>query len=600
MYLSFYHLTENPFQISTNPRFLWLGPKHEEGLATLKYGVLDKKGFLLLTGDVGTGKTTLVNALLNMLEENTLVALVRDPNLEPLDFFNYIAHAFHMDREFHRKSSFLIYFEQFLNEAHAAGKTVLLIIDEAQRISQELLEEVRLLSNIERHDCKLLNIFFVGQIEFNDILLRPENRAIRQRITVNYTIPALTEEETGLYIRHRLKVAGATGEKQDQPHMQQAGTIESAGHDSRPYGAVENIFTREAIREIFSFSGGCPRLINIICDRCLLTGFVEDSPTITPEIVRECRQELKIPESEPGRTVNQPAMRDNIPPFAPLESGRENGENRVEAADENRRIPEPESSRPLSGSQRLEKKRTTFIVRMMLFLGILFIGLIVGYTNLSQNDDQALLTNQIMKYTEDSGPTTSGAASSPGAEKISSPPGKQVEVFPSEREAPPQHTSSFTAKNTGEQERVVPGEGAKADPEIAPTAPLQTTADSVQARASAVVEKLTVPFPSDSNYPPNTSLDELNRLAENLLRQPQLALLITGYSDSLGDEQYNVKLSEFRANTVKSYLVGRGLPASRITVQGRGSQNPIAPNDSVSGRSANRRVEIEIVHPGDE
>jgi len=189
MYLSFYGLKENPFQISTNPRFLWLGEKHQEALAALRYGILDNKGFLLLTGDVGTGKTTLINALLASLEDDVVAETIPDPGLKQLDLYHYIAEIFDIKGQFSSKGKFLVIFSRFLHSMHAKGKKVVLIIDEAQRLSPALLEEIRLLSNIEKPETKLINIFFVGQSEFNAALLREENRALRQRITVNYDIP---------------------------------------------------------------------------------------------------------------------------------------------------------------------------------------------------------------------------------------------------------------------------------------------------------------------------------------------------------------------------------------------------------------------------
>ena len=212
MYLSFYGLQKEPFQVSTDPSFLWLGEKHKEALATLKYGNLGNQGVVLLTGDVGTGKTTLINALINSLGDEVIVAKVPDPGMEIIDFMNYLAHAFGMKKKFASKDSFLIHFDHFLNSVHADGKKSLLIIDEAQRLSPALLEEVRQLSNIEKQETKLLSIFFVGQNEFQDVLLEHKNRALRQRISLNYVIEPLDLHETGQFIRHRLKVAGAKEE----------------------------------------------------------------------------------------------------------------------------------------------------------------------------------------------------------------------------------------------------------------------------------------------------------------------------------------------------------------------------------------------------
>jgi type II secretory pathway predicted ATPase ExeA len=269
MYRAFYNLEKMPFQISTDPAFLWLGEKHKEALATLKYGVLENKGFLLLTGDVGTGKTTLINALTSSLGDEVIVAKVPDPGMEKMDLMNYISHAFNMGKEFARKDAFLVHFSHFLNTAYAKGKKVLLIIDESQRFTQELLEEVRLLSNIEKNDAKLLNIFLVGQNEFNDVLLESGSRALRQRITLNYALDHLNMQETGQLVQHRLRVAGAKTE----------------------------IFDPGALRAVYEFSKGFPRKINIICDHCMILGFVSSKKRITAQMVKECADEMRLPVS---------------------------------------------------------------------------------------------------------------------------------------------------------------------------------------------------------------------------------------------------------------------------------------------------------------
>lgn len=266
MYLSHYDLAEKPFQISTDPKFLWLGEKHKEALATLKYGILDNRGFLLLTGDVGTGKTTLINALSRSIADDVVMATVPNPGLEPLDFFNFVADAYGMGKSYSSKGAFLIDFKVFLHDCYRNRTRALLVIDEAQRLTPVLLEEIRLLSNIERPDAKLLNIFFVGQPEFNALLLDPENRALRQRITINFNIDPLTESETRSYMAYRLKMAGAS----------------------------RGIFTNGAVREIYRFSMGYPRLINIICDHALLTGYVEEKKTIRSYIIDECATDMKI------------------------------------------------------------------------------------------------------------------------------------------------------------------------------------------------------------------------------------------------------------------------------------------------------------------
>lgn len=286
MYLAYYNLNAKPFQISTDPAFLWLGPKHREALSTLRYGVMDNRGFLLLTGDVGTGKTTLIHALLKSLSQEVVAATVPDPGLAPLDFFNYISRGFNFGTRFASKGDFLDHFINFLETSHAAHKKVLLIIDESQRLTSDLLEEIRLLSNIEKFENKLLNIFFVGQNEFNQFLMLPNHKAIRQRITINYHITPLSEAETGAYIRHRLKVAGARME----------------------------IFDEDSIGEVFRFSGGYPRLINIICDHAMLTGFIKSAEILTAAMVRGCAADLTLPQSEILQAEVAKTRRPAVPP----------------------------------------------------------------------------------------------------------------------------------------------------------------------------------------------------------------------------------------------------------------------------------------------
>jgi len=267
MYLSHYNLFKKPFQITTDPKFLWLGDKHKEALATLKYGVVDQKGFLLVTGDVGTGKTTLINALLENLENDTFVAFITNPALNLIDFFNFIAISFNIPKKFDNKVDFIVYFSRFLKEVYSENKNVLLIIDEAHNLSKDLLENIRLLSNIELPEQKLINIFFIGQNEINQTLASQECRALRQRIMLTYQIKPLSEIETFEYIKHRLKVAGTE----------------------------KKLFNRRAIQKVYRFSNGYPRLINKICDHALLTGYVRDLKKIPPAIIEECSKELSLP-----------------------------------------------------------------------------------------------------------------------------------------------------------------------------------------------------------------------------------------------------------------------------------------------------------------
>jgi general secretion pathway protein A len=284
MYESFYGLAKKPFQITTDPSFLWMGKKHREALSTLKYGVMDNKGFLLLTGDVGTGKTTLINRLVEDVQDRAYTAKIPDPGLSKYDFFRMVSRYFGLPIEVRTKSDFLEPFSRFLNDAHKERKSVLLLIDEAQRLKHDLMEEIRLLSNLERQDAKLLNIFFVGQNEFNEILMQPENRALMRRITITYNIDPLEPTETCEYIRHRLKTAGA-------------------GYE---------IFSSAAMEEVYAFSNGFPRQINIICDLAMFFASQVSQRTISRKIVSQCRERISFPVDQPTAET-----KDNIRAPAP-------------------------------------------------------------------------------------------------------------------------------------------------------------------------------------------------------------------------------------------------------------------------------------------
>lgn len=244
VYTSFYGLTEKPFNIDTDPRFLWLGEKHAEALANLRYGLMEGNGFVVLTGDIGTGKTTLVNALVDTLDDRVHVIRINHPSLESNQFLSLIAKKLDPTVTVSAKSDLLLALDASLRKAHAQGRTVLLIIDEAHRLTIELLEEIRLLSNMAHTGKSLLNTIFVGQNEFKFMLLRPDCRALRERITLFYNIQPLTAEETRQYLQYRLALCG----------LQQS------------------LFSAPAIHLIHGICRGNPRLTNILCDHALLTG----------------------------------------------------------------------------------------------------------------------------------------------------------------------------------------------------------------------------------------------------------------------------------------------------------------------------------------
>ncbi|MGD8381879.1 MAG: ATPase, T2SS/T4P/T4SS family [Syntrophobacterales bacterium] len=267
MYLAHYNLRVKPFQLSPDPTFLWLGEQYKEALASLEYGIRTTKGLILLSGDVGTGKTTLLNATINRWNLDSVIASVSDPQMKIMDFYNFLAHSFGMERRFESKGDFLVKFSHLIFKIYKENKKLLLIIDEAQRLNHELLEEIRHLSNIETQDTKLLTIILAGQNELNSILRQNINRAVRQRISLNYYLKPLSKNDTREYIRHRLNIAGTE----------------------------KKIFKADTLPAVMSFSKGYPRLINSICDHALLTGYVKGVRQIDAKIIRECAEELRLP-----------------------------------------------------------------------------------------------------------------------------------------------------------------------------------------------------------------------------------------------------------------------------------------------------------------
>ena len=555
MYTTFYDLSAKPFQISSDPDFMWFGEKHQEALATLKYGVLDNKGFLLLTGDVGTGKTTLINALIQSLSDDVVCTTVPDPSLSKLDFFNYVASSFGINKEFATKGEFLVGFRRFLFDNYEANKKVLLIIDEAQLLTQELLEEIRLLSNIEKTNSKLINIFFVGQNEFNEILNQSQNRAVRQRLTLNYNIDPLTPDETEKYIKHRLKVAGA----------------------------VKPIFESSAVQEVFMYSGGFPRRINVICDHALLSGYVNDSDTITEQIVQECAKELKIPADVQNRDINGFGSYHSQP--APMVQSR------------------PVVLKPRT----IEKKKREIGNIIMLIIAVALFSLI-GWLLLFPASFQQFISkaNKQVEILKNNTSKMIPESSKPGLilekieydqntlnsqqekQNIQNPEPIVQNIIIEEQDSRTLSDNILKKSNTAL---------------IKPAGSIKEEQDNLTEQNSKI-KKTVLPLPQETiiirfEYNTNNITQEgftkLKDFADIMMTHPDKNILIKGYTDSSGPKTYNEKLSEFRANIIKSFLLGRGIKVKQIQVKGLGSINPIEDNDTSWGRTMNRRVEIEIV-----
>lgn len=265
MYKEFYGLKENPFNVTSDPSFFFSSTYHAEAFSHLVYGIQQRKGIILITGEIGTGKTTLCRALLNRLDQQTRTAFILYPNFSEVQLLQMVIKDFGIQTSSSNKAAIINALNEFLLGETNKGHNVVLIIDEAQNLKASQLEQIRLLSNLETEKEKLLQIILVGQPELCEKLRLPSLRQLNQRITIRNHIKPLEKKELKDYIQHRLHIAGAQ---------------------------KDVLFTDEALEEIFLCSMGTPRLINIICDRALLAGFVAETWTIDYNIIKKCIEEI--------------------------------------------------------------------------------------------------------------------------------------------------------------------------------------------------------------------------------------------------------------------------------------------------------------------
>jgi len=649
MYLSLYNLKSRPFELQPDPLFLWLGERHKETLFFLRYGILDNMGFLLLAGEAGTGKTTLINGLARGLKSDVEWAIISDSSHDLLEFYNEIVTGFGLDAVFTSKVEFFIQFSHFLHRALDANKKVVLFVDDCHLLSQEILDELRLLSNIQKGDAKLIDIFFVGQPEFTEMLAEPCNHSIEQQLALKAKLVPFSANETGHYIRHRLKVSGA----------------------------VSEIFTSQAVQKIHSYSQGVAREINIICERALQAGGALEESTIDERLIVTCMKEPdKITEEDQGGDrlaaehgeVDEPAVPRVLEgrkggswlPYTmflmvclglgffifsaqreissvsdpvgngvaqeavvtsgavSMESGRTDSE--IAAA-----VVEPEPLQELPGQKKSEvlMAQAEETEESGSFSPVILGGLdgSAGKRVVEETAPERPVDEETV-VAETSVEEASAKEVGTGDDLAGDGAAEEVEAL------------EITAGEPAVEGAKVPegavGEAVAGEIEVRETIAEETAAED-RAADTAVAEETTVKeienpspvaitevvvAPEEPPPPPmkpekvllglqpNTLklTREANKVfaefVDTLLQYPDARVLVKGYVSSNNDTLENVKLSEKRAATVQQLLVKHGVAATQIEVKGMGIQDPIATNDTRAGRLKNRRVEIEVIDDG--
>lgn len=513
MHLDYYNLKSKPFQINIEHKFFWSGKSMSTALLTLKKATLKDNGFLILTGDTGTGKTVLINYIENILEDNTIIASIPNPDFEPHDFLNLLANCFKMNRKFESKGAFLIYLRNFLQKAYTIDKKILLIIDEAHRLKREILRELDLLSNIKIDNKTMINILLVGQNGLNKLLKESYSKAIRQNIIVKCNLGSLTENETGKFIRYRLKIAGTE----------------------------RKIFNSKAVREVFSFSKGNPRLINSVCDFAMATGYSDDIKIIDAAVIKKCANELRLQNKNIDREVGKEVTAGK--------TAQETGGG----------IKNITTSKP--------------IIYFSIFALLLFI---TGYIIFSfKSEDTPRWT------IDDLTPHKYKMALKKGKDAITAElPGK---------------TGLKEKQSVGAKPLKKPAQKTKLKDSFPDDVKgKKGVAPNIQSFSVLSNQKLVIYFAHNSNEIPDEALKILNKIAAFMTRSPKTDIFIKGYTDSSGPYSFNLNISKFRADTIKSYLVGKGADSSKIKTYGMGPKNPIMSNKTPRGRKLNRRVEIKI------
>ena len=549
MYTDYYNLKEKPFDISPDPKFAWLGDKHAEAIAMMEYGIIENTGFLMLTGDVGVGKTLMVNCLLRRIGSDIIVVKISNPKMAPVDFFNFMSAKLGWGKKFNTKGKFLLHFENYLYELYGHNKQMILIIDEAQKINDNLLEEIRLLSNIELENKKLVNIFIVGQKELENLVNKEKNKSLRERIVIRYFIDPLSENETELYIKYRLKQAGSDSD----------------------------IFKSDAIQKIHSFSNGIPRRINILCDRAMLTGFTSNIKKINSKIIEECAHRLKIisdtaQKKNFKKTVDEKKRRQTDEKDKDIRSGKVRTQDHKLVSGIKEIIESKEKPGKINGDRPQIHTRTKLSLAAQIFAGLsVFLLIIIAFS--AYRMDPGNLKDTILQKLQPK--VENKGVRSVRQDSATKVPKKQTQT----------RTDSTVKSQTELKEKAHLEVLSRVD---------KDTYVNMKSDNDYPKMNLVVYFEKNSNELNDKAIAKLDRIVDFMSNNPDTKIDVKGYNDNSGRSDYDLYISDKRASIIKTYLENKGIHDSRIKARGLGQKNPIVSNETQEGKRLNRRVEVKF------
>ncbi|MEJ2098662.1 MAG: AAA family ATPase [Desulfobacterales bacterium] len=544
MYRNFFGFSVKPFELTPDPRFLFLNEGLRETLATLVYGIRERRGFIIIIGEPGTGKTTLLNAAADQFDEKIRVALISNTSFAFEDMLHVALVELNLAQTEERlnKRKAIQRLNDFSLKQNENGGNVALIIDEAQNLNRHSLENLRLLSNLQTPRHNLIQIVLAGQPELDVTLQKPELRQLVQRIGLRSRTTPLNEKDAYEYIQHRLKIAGYEGPP---------------------------LFGNRAKKLIWSYSQGIPRTINILCDNSLLAGYALERKRIDSAIVEEAIQDLSG-KSFAGSFENQVENKANGHIF---QMGIRQDKIYKEAP---AREDQPDT--------KVGKTGKSYII--IEYIRKLFSQNAKRFNKLEKTNVEAEIANAVE------------SESAVAAKKYLR---RGASLFIALVVMLSVIAGFWFFKSDNKDSAAVYQNGAalKSDTEkeaLLPSGNLSfVTADAEKPSSLSLPDDaLIIYFNHNSFEISDESIATLNRLAKFIITKQETKLIITGYTDSTGSKSYNEAISRKRAETVKKYLISKGVKPSKITAKGLGPQDFIASNETENGRKLNRRVEIEL------